>query len=189
MRRLERLLRVKDVFAGLRVDACIEMVFLVGYGVEAEFEVAAPAESSTNDAATVLLRPSVEGNHDFGRIEMSISGSVGVADNFHTARQRLRCGFRLCCPIAVHVRYPHIPLAQSKMARIETLQGDGLLLGVLNLCPRLYDVHLAVCLVENPDSDGLQLVLHREDVGLRSILRFQFVTLYFQFKVQVAVGM
>ena len=189
MRRLERLLRVKDVFAGLRVDACIEVMFLVGYGVETEFEVAAPAEGSTNDAATVLLRPSVEGNHDFGRIEMSVTRSVGITDDFHAACQRLRCRFRLCCPVAVHVRYPYIPLAQSKMARVETLQGDGLLLGILNLCPRLNDVHLVVCLVENSDSDGLQLVLHREDVGLRSILRFQFVTLYFQFKVQVAVGM
>ena len=75
------------------------------------------------------------------------------------------------------------------MPRIVTLQGDGLLFGVLNLCPRFDDIHPSVCLVEDLDRDGLQLVLHREDVGLRSILRFQFVTLYFQFKVQVAVGM
>ena len=75
------------------------------------------------------------------------------------------------------------------MPRIVAFQRDGLLFGILNLCPRLDDIHLIVCLIKDFDGDGLQLVLHREDMCLRSILSVQFIVLDFQFKVQFAVGM
>ena len=81
--------RVENIFAGLWVDACIEMMLLVGYGIESKLEVSTPTQSSTYDSAAVFLRTSVERDHHFGRIKMSVSGAVGVADSLDAARQRL----------------------------------------------------------------------------------------------------
>ena len=66
----------------------------------------------------------------------------------------------------MHVGYPYVPLAQYKMSRIVTLQGDGLLFCVHYFRPRLDDVYPVVCLVEHLNRDRLQFVLHRESVSL-----------------------
>ena len=56
----EGLTGFQDVFGGLRRDAGIEMVHFVERGVEAKFEVAAPAEGRANHLARILLRFSVQ---------------------------------------------------------------------------------------------------------------------------------
>ena len=68
--RLEGLLGLQHVFARLRVDAGIEVVNVVGIGVDAQLEVSTPAKDGTYGAPRVLLRLSVERKHQLRGVEV-----------------------------------------------------------------------------------------------------------------------
>ena len=68
--RLEHLLWLQHIFASQRVDACIEMVHVVGVGLDAQLEVSTPAKGGTDGASRVLLRLSVEREHQLGGVEV-----------------------------------------------------------------------------------------------------------------------
>ena len=187
--RLEGLLGLQHVFAGQRIDTGIEVVYVVGIGVDAQLEVTAPAKGCADGAAGVLLRLSVEREHQLGSIEVGVAGAVGVADDLHAGREALLCRLRLGCPVAVQVGQPDVALAEGEVAGVVALQRDGTLLLMRNLGPRLNDVDVLVGLIEHFHGDRLQLVLHGDGVedGVAGVGRGVVGDL--QFKVQVAVGM
>ena len=161
--RCENPFRCEHIFGRLRVNACVEVHALVVRHVQAYLEVSAPAECYANHASTVLLRCSVEGKHHFGRIKMRVACSISVPDGFQSACQRLVGNDSLGSPVAVQMSEPDIiSLADMQVSAIEALEGDRLLLAVLDLRPCLYYIHVAPGFVEHPNSHGLQFVLERD---------------------------
>ena len=174
--------------AGLRVDAGIEVVLMLGGGIDAYLEVAAPTESGTDGAATMFLGLSVERQHHLGSIEMGVAGAVAVADDLQATRQRLLGDRGLCRPVAMQVRQPHVTTADGQVTRVIAFQRDGLLFLMRDVRPGLDDVHRLIGLVIHLHRDGQQLVLQGElmDDG-RTIVRCM-VACHMQFQVLVAIG-
>ena len=156
------------------VDAGEQGVAHLAACLQSQLVVACPAESSTNDAAAVLLRLSVERYHDLGAVVHSRAHTIVVHDDLQTGRQRLLCHASLLSPRTMEVCQPRtatlggVALAQSLLpeghhAAGILLQFDGFLLAVANHGPSLYDVALVVGPVAEVHVEVVLLVLQCND--------------------------
>ena len=189
MGRLEHLLRLQHILAGLRVDAGIQVVLTLGGGIDANLEVAAPAQGGTDGAAVVFLRLSIERQHHLRGIQVGVARSVGVANHLHATGQRLLGQVGLGGPVAMQMGQPHVATAHGQMTRVVALQRDGFLLGMLYIRPCLDDVHLLVGFVVELHGDGQQLVLHGEGMHDGRTIVHGLVVGDVQLQVLVTIGM
>ena len=158
----EHLLGLQDILRRLWINADVQVVLVLSSGIDAYLEVAAPAECGTDSTALMLLRFAVERQHHLRGIEMSVAGTITVANCLQTACQRFLCHVSLGSPVAMQMRQPYVATTQRQMAGIEAFQRNGLLLTIGNLRPRLDDVYRLIGLIAYLHCDGHQLILHSE---------------------------
>ena len=85
-------------------------------GVYAKFIVSAVAEGCADDAACILLRLAVEGEHHFSMVRMRIPGSVFILDNSHSAVQRFLHQKSFCSPCSMKMAHPYVSDADREIA-------------------------------------------------------------------------
>ena len=125
---LEGFIGLQDILAADRVDAGIDVMLTVGHGVHAQLVVTTPAECETYGAACLLLGTAIEGEHQFGSVEVGVACSVAVANGFDTLFQWLHRRLGFGSPVAMQVGHPYIALPQGQLSAVEAFQDDGLLL-------------------------------------------------------------
>lgn len=76
------------VFRAFAVDAGKDTVYEIIVRHHADGVVSAPTEGCSDDTSFVLVRLSVEREHDFGVVEMAVTGTVYVFDHFDARCER-----------------------------------------------------------------------------------------------------
>ena len=87
-RSSEYLFRSQFVFRAFAVDAGKDTVYEIIVRHHADGVVSAPTEGGSDDTSFVLVRLPVEREHDFGVVEMAVTGTVYVFDHFDARGER-----------------------------------------------------------------------------------------------------
>ena len=132
--------------------------------VDGETEVSTPAKYCSDGTAAVLLRLSIQREHNFSVIGVGITGTILILDDSHPSVERFLHQTSLCRPGAVKMAEPYITHAYRKVAGIETRKGHRLLFKVLYLCPGLDHIHILVCTVAYGHIEGIYGVF-KSDAG------------------------
>ena len=118
---------------------------IIGYGLQ--LVVAAIDDGCSDDIARILLSLAIQREHHLAMVGMGVASAIVVADDELARLQFLVRELSLVSPSAREMAHPYIATADRKHGRSEGGEGDGTLLAIGDLGPRLDHIYIIICTI------------------------------------------